>query len=232
MLPLLFFGAALTRSVRSRPRARSPRSHRSRKAWRDFQLPDGAETTIPRLVGHLFLDRSSTACRGGHPSFDFDLYVLRPSVLQLSQTPLRSSGSPQLSALALGNLPSEVKDEFSMHSFLASCTSLKRFHLYITSHGSIVPVLSLLKCELTMLDVATSEDSALGVDTKGSSDALGLLALAKLKRWSVERKCWVNEEERGRWEVACRARGINPRDDSNDASSPVSSTLSRVNKRS
>lgn len=103
---------------------------------------------------------------------------------------------------------------------LQSCTSLVSLDLELVRPGSLVTLLSSISSHLAILACYFDEDYS--TDEGVSSDlhdALKQPALADLKRWRWLFRDFLrdgqqvphSQEVLESWEVACRARGIEPR---------------------
>nr|CRX79256.1 hypothetical protein [Leucosporidium scottii] len=102
--------------------------------------------------------------------------------------------------------------------FVASCTSLKSLAVNNCGTAYFKDVVTASVAPLSVLET----ELASGWNIRGSGVAelasvLELPAMAKLKRWRMY-KCDFNgvlldQEARARWNAACRARGVEPRDE-------------------
>nr|CRX79273.1 hypothetical protein [Leucosporidium scottii] len=101
--------------------------------------------------------------------------------------------------------------------FVAACISLRSLELCNCGTTYIGDVASAVRAPLCVLETQMASgwnDGGSGIAELAS--VLELPAMATLKRWRLSNYTvggpLMNQEERGRWEAACRARGVEPRD--------------------
>lgn len=134
------------------------------------------------------------------------LLGIAPQLRHLSLHGWTTSGAP-------GRPPS-----FDALPFLARCTSLKSLELSGQSPARLTPILKVLRAPLALLETSLlSEEPAETISVVAELIALlDLPALANLKRWRMETRDelgGLEEQDRALWEAACRARGVEPRDE-------------------
>nr|CRX79268.1 hypothetical protein [Leucosporidium scottii] len=122
----------------------------------------------------------------------------------------------QLCHLTIGIGVHSSRASLEVTRFVASCTSLKSLKLRNCGTGYVRDLASAARAPLCVLEtqLASGRNDA-GTRVAELASVLELPAMAKLKRW---RMCSVygallNQEERAQWEAACRARGVEPRDE-------------------
>nr|CRX79245.1 hypothetical protein [Leucosporidium scottii] len=102
--------------------------------------------------------------------------------------------------------------------FVASCTSLESLELCNCGTDYIRDVASAVRAPLCVLETQMASgwnDGGTGVAELAS--VLELPAMAKFKRWRMcKRRLYgasLDKEETAQWEAVCRARGVEPRDE-------------------
>nr|CRX79026.1 hypothetical protein [Leucosporidium scottii] len=101
--------------------------------------------------------------------------------------------------------------------FVASCTSLKSLAVRVCGTAYIRDVAAAASAHLCVLETQVTAGWDEGENQIAELiSVLELPAMAKLKRWRMY-KCDFNgvlldQEARARWNAACRARGVEPRD--------------------